>query len=125
MDYFYLCAKGAWIPNIRNTDQELAYDFMAELKKCSSTNLEDSFESAIQVFRNLMHSKKNYYRYLTYDFGEGGSHKKIYNWVTSDLKRRICQEGAGKADSYRVFPDDVKWKRIESKRKKSKFEVIK
>jgi hypothetical protein len=122
-DYFYLCEKSAWIENPRDSNGRLQYNMMDELKRCSSKTLEDAFESSVVAIRQMQLNNKDFYKYLTYDFGYYGTHKKIYSWVPHELHKRSCSQEY--QSEIIPFPRDLRWSRLDSERTTKKFEIIK
>ncbi len=121
LDYVYHCRSKAWVRNPFNAARgKNDYDFLELLSQCNQKQLDIAFEQAVVKLTTLGHHKEDTYRYITYDFGIGGTHHKLYSWVPYSGKRLEC--GVKKFDDNRLstFPDDIRWKKYEGREKRDR-----
>jgi len=129
LGYVFLCDKLGWVENPYNELKKgHLVDYKSAYNNCTDSDLDIAFATIPATMRGLMSKKQAHYRYMTYDFGVGGSHEKIYHWVYNDGKDLLC-EGTSRRQKYSqqtisrmekkgpsddaseiAFPQDVSWR---------------
>ena len=109
--FFFSCSEKAWLYNAKVDDTHFFNDQNKELARCRSRNLEKSFDQAINGLSLMKYQINKNFRYIEYDTQHGGSHQKLYSWVTDSGKVSLCknQKGAIKENQFDLFPQDVAW----------------
>ena len=109
--FFYSCHDGAWAYNPKVDDTKFFNNQNNELARCRAKDFEKSFDQAINGL-GLMKSQTNkMYRFVEYDNGRGGSHQKIYGWISGKTTNYTCV-GAKRGSTLppaEIFPQDVTW----------------
>lgn len=122
LDYYYLCPRRSWLKNYKLASGKRRFDPNGS-RRCSNTDLDESFESGVNVMSSLASSSKPHYRFIEYDYGIGGSHDLLFSWVYSDGKKLGC-DARKLEDDKLFFPEDISWKPFDAKSKRSRFDVI-
>jgi hypothetical protein len=115
LENIHICPENLWTKNFYNYKKgAMEYDFLKELKKCNGKELDYAFVRAITKLKNLGHQGLPSYKYITYDSEAGGSHQKIYSWVSQDGLDIYCNSKKEREirDQKWVFgfPNDIDWK---------------
>lgn len=78
---------------------------------CSARKIDIAFESAVTYLAHLGRKKMQTYKYIDYDKGLEGTHRKLYSWVPFSNKVFQCEDNQGSLRRKRkdLFPRDVKW----------------
>lgn len=107
LDYYYLCSRRSWLGNPRLTSGKRRFELDAA-RRCSSIELDESFERGVTVMASLDGSNKTHYRFVEYDYGIGGTHKELYSWVPETGKKLGCSSRPLE-EKVSIFPQDVGW----------------
>ena len=113
LGYSFDCSRGIWAKNPLLSSGKRQTRLKDEFKGCSAKKVDRAFEQSIS-FLNLLRKKKLYsYRYVDYDKGSFGTHRKIYSWLKVDNKHFQCKKRIRPDISkrFRAFPEDVNWRR--------------
>ncbi len=122
LNYYYLCGRRTWVENTRTANGKRRYDVNAP-RRCSSQELDQSFEMAVTVMSSLGNSNKPHYRFREFDNGIGGSHKEIFAWNFSKGKTLGCN--ARKLEEKPpIFPIDISWDKFSGNIKRGRYDVI-
>lgn len=125
LNYVYHCKSRAWVKNPFNASRGVNdYDFFELLKECNQFQLDEAFEHATAKLATLGHHMQDTYRYITYDMGIGGTHKKLYSWVSYPGKRLSCNKDIIKERRLSSFPSDIKWKGYKLDKKKDRTIIL-
>ena len=112
LGHYYHCPSKSWVKNAAERGNKLKYKLYVK-RKCTNEQLNNAFTAGIGTMESLRHKNHEHYRYIEYDFGVGGSHDRIHNWVFSTGKQLSCikQTKNLASKSYRaaLIPKDVRW----------------
>ncbi len=119
IDYIYRCNMRGWVENSRLSSGKRVFDLSAN-RKCSAYSLDFSFDQVVTVNTGLKRASRPYHRYLEYDYGVGGSHRKIQSWIHENGKKISCsndedveaREKWKRKNPDTIFPRDLQWKRF-------------
>ncbi len=114
LENIHICPENQWTKNFYNYKKgALEYDFLTELKQCKGKDLDYAFVRAINKLKNMGRQGLPSYKYLTYDHEAGGSHQKIYSWVSQtglELNCKSKKEREIRSKKWVFgFPTDVSW----------------
>ncbi|MBT3583585.1 MAG: hypothetical protein HN509_01655, partial [Halobacteriovoraceae bacterium] len=128
LGYIYNCGKRGWIENPVTANGVLYFSNKNELRACTTEELDNSFEEAVRVLAGLSRAGKEHHRFVEYDYGVGGSHRKVYSWVYSNGKNLKCsddqvQRYREKQNKTRIFPLDISWRNFRFQ-KRGKYDLI-
>ncbi len=128
LGWTYRCSRRAWLENPKKSDGKRLYQTVFE-KKCTISELDLAFDMAITVMSGERAAKRPHMRFIGYDSGANGSHKKIYGWVHESGKELVCtNEDEAKfleKDRTTLFPSNVNWKSFRVEEKRSRYDIIK
>lgn len=110
LDYSYNCSRLAWKKNYKLNNGKNTFALKNEFKQCDAKRIDTMFEHAIPFLDRLRRQGNASYRYVDYDKGGHGTHKKIYSWVKVTNKVFQC-ENKVKSKWINTFPKDIRWKR--------------
>lgn len=119
MGHYYNCSNQAWYYNPINIEGKPTHDNVKNLEMCTNRELNKGFSFSIPYLSTLKLSGSRYYRFVDYDNGEGGTHHKIYSWVSVKPQRLLCDKSI--IDLYKnkkmqqedfLFPNDIRWSPI-------------
>ncbi|MGB0454265.1 MAG: hypothetical protein ACPGJV_11195 [Bacteriovoracaceae bacterium] len=116
--YVYQCPKRAWLENPKTRDGRYSLDPYEAKKNCTTYELDQAFEQADQFIEGLRINNKPHPMYLEYDFGDGGTHQRLFSWVESRGKKLSCIKSKKRKLEFNAFPDDVKWEPFDRGEKK-------
>ncbi|GAB4407267.1 MAG: hypothetical protein OHK0056_07310 [Bacteriovoracaceae bacterium] len=108
LGHHYLCSRKAWVENPLLTNGRRSYSSQS-YRNCTGEELDLAFDGAITFLTGLGRSDREHYRYVEYDSGIGGSHKRIYSWVFDDGKKLRCPSDFKTATPLGYFPSDIRW----------------
>ncbi len=104
---------GHWVPNFEMNDGKNRYDKYLLMDNCSDVAMEQAFPKAVEDLAIKMKQGSDHFRYVAYDEGIGGSHRKIYSWVNYTGKKIKCVNKNDEGPvSDMVIPEDVRWETI-------------
>lgn len=127
MGHYYNCKNMAWYYNPIDHKGVYLNDPAEKIVNCTNRQLNKGFSYAIPYLSTLKRSGSDYYRYLDYDNGAGGTHNKIYSWVRVQPQRLKCDKSL--LEIYKnkkmekgefIFPSDIKWSLIGRPERKPK-----
>jgi hypothetical protein len=109
--FYYSCANNAWAYNPKVDDTKYFNDPKKELERCRARDIEKSFDQAINGLSLMKNQINKSYRFVEYDSGHGGSHQKIYGWISDSANEIACKykKSSGKENQFDLFPQDVVW----------------
>lgn len=113
LGYSFDCDRNMWVRNQLISSGQKLIPLKDEFASCNARKIDRAIEQSISFLDSLR--KKNYssYRYIDYDRGSIGTHKKIYSWVYDNNKVLRC-DSKDRIDFSKVretFPKDIKWER--------------
>ena len=122
--YYFSCNRGSWVENPILQNGKRRFDLNAP-RNCSSKVFDSAFDMGVTVMAGLANGQRDHFKYLTYDFGEGGSHYKVYSWVFFNGKKLSCSEKQEeKKREALIFPTDVTWKPFTLKSGRGRYDII-
>lgn len=104
--YYYNCAQAAWLQNSKIDAHHTSTNQLNELRLCKATEFEKMFDHAMNGLVMLKNQRNKSFRFIEYDSEHGGSHQKIYSWITYSSKKLACEDGNIHPE---IFPSDVFW----------------
>ena len=118
-DFIYRCNKRGWVENSRLSGGKRIFNLEAK-RSCTARSLDYAFDQVVTINTGLKRGSKPYHRFIEYDYGFGGSNKKLQSWVyengkvisCSDSEDREARRKWAEKNPFRVFPLDVQWKRF-------------
>ncbi|MBL6988562.1 MAG: hypothetical protein ISR65_02220 [Bacteriovoracaceae bacterium] len=131
LGYVYSCSHKHWFKNPRLVGKKYRFDPIKIMRGCTTADLDNAMVGAIEKMKSLKRMNHRHYRYIAYDEGIGGSHKKIYSWVHFSGKRMSCESHQRRISvmqkdhsDHLVFPLDVKWKAFYSSKFADELGII-
>jgi hypothetical protein len=123
----YSCSRKGWIEeNYRS--QGLRAKHIPLDESCTTQEVDMAFDTAIAVMKREQSLNRPHLRFITYDSGVGGSHQKIYSWVTIDGKELVCtdkkEQELLKNVKFDIFPEEIRWKNFGIDDKRFNYDVI-
>lgn len=122
LNYYYLCSRRTWVENSRLANGKRRYDVTAP-RRCTTEEIDESFEQAITVMSSLGNANKPHYRFLEFDNGIGGSHKEVYAWTFNRGKSLGCNARKYE-EKPSLFPQDISWDKFSGNQKRGRFDII-
>jgi hypothetical protein len=122
LNFYYLCPRRSWLSNPRLTTGKRRFDPDAT-RRCSSLDLDESFERGVTVMASLANANSPHYRFIEYDNGIGGSHAELFSWVYETGKKLGC-DARPLEEKRPVFPGDVQWRDFYKNTQRGRFDVI-
>lgn len=107
----YDCQSKSWFKKDSFSSKDKKEKEVNSFKNCSEASANESMELAISYMTGLASSGAPHYRYITWDFGYGGSHAKIYNWVYSVGTKQACLNPKYRIN-FSIFPEDQRWDKL-------------
>jgi hypothetical protein len=116
--FYYSCSDRAWSYNPKVDSEHYFVNQMKELERCRARDFEKIFDQSINGIAQIKNQTNRSFRFIEYDSGRGGSHQKIYAWVSDigrsfackNKKDRIAGSNVGANDLQpELFPQDVVW----------------
>lgn len=106
-EYSYHCKRNIWIHESNKSKEHKTQRINQAFSECSIKDIDKSFGAAKILLQNLR--AKNYasYRYIDYDNGGQGTHRKLYSWVPISSKRLECAKDDVFFKAVDIFPKDV------------------
>jgi hypothetical protein len=125
LGHYYHCTRNSWYDNLTTSEGKLYKDPIQMLKNCTESELNRAFDGIPRYLEKIRRKDAPVMRFVEYDNGSGGTHSKLYTWVIEDHKRQKCSGDEKKLQkanqSFRIFPEDVRWQKVYSKRKNKKL----
>lgn len=108
--YFYDCNQKRWQKNVLTDVGKPYYDLLRDMKNCREAQLDLAMEY-LPNFLVSLKAEREYYRFVDYDNHPYGTHKKIYSWVKMKNLKMDCGNDPNLPvrESYKLFPEDVRW----------------
>ena len=94
-----------------------------ETSGCSARDLDLGFEQAVTIMSSLSSALRSHYRFIEYDGRPGGSHELLFTWVPDNGKRLACDARALE-EKESLFPEDISWKTFNSRKRNSRYDII-
>jgi hypothetical protein len=104
--YYYSCESGTWNYKPQKDFHTFVTNQLKEIRLCKPSDFEKMFDRAVNYILVLKNQGQKFYRYVEYDSQLGGSHQKIFSWLTETNKRLPCDK---ENISSEIFPTDVFW----------------
>ncbi len=128
LGWSYRCSRRGWIENPKKSNGKRLYKDVFE-KNCTINELDLAFDMAITVMAGEKAAKRPHLRFIGYDSGANGSHKKIYGWVYENGKELVCTDEDEikllSKDRTILFPGNASWKSFRIEEKRSRYDIIK
>ncbi|MBC97280.1 MAG: hypothetical protein CME63_05990 [Halobacteriovoraceae bacterium] len=122
LGYFYSCSRRSWLENPMIAKGKRKYP-KHETSGCSARDLDLGFEQAVTIMSSLSSALRSHYRFIEYDGRPGGSHELLFTWVPDNGKRLACDARALE-EKESLFPEDISWKTFNSRKRNSRYDII-
>lgn len=122
LGYFYSCSRRSWLENPMIAKGKRKYP-KHEISGCSARDLDLGFEQAVTIMSSLSSALRSHYRFIEYDGRPGGSHELLFTWVPDNGKRLACDARALE-EKESLFPEDISWKTFNSRKRNSRYDII-
>ncbi len=109
--YTYSCTSRNWVRNPLLASGQRAKKLKDEFIYCDGRELDQAFSNSLLLMSNLKRNHAKSYRFIDYDRGVYGTHKKLYSIVPIPLQKYQCSKGSEYYLKAPVFPKDIKWKK--------------
>lgn len=109
--YEYSCERKAWVYNPILNNGKWATPIEKQLNNCSDNQLVNSFNTSILMLESMRTRRIRSFRYIDFDKGQFGTHRRMYSWVEDKGRVIRCndEDDEVKDDLKRIFLKDVRW----------------
>ena len=113
--FYYSCVDNAWAYNPKTEEGKFFVNQNKELERCRAKNFEKTFDQAINGMSLMKNQTNREYRFVEYDNGRGGSHQKIFGWISDKVQNYACkyEDKTPNQIPFDVFPHDVVWENFQ------------